>query len=119
MPSGDPENPAGVDQALRRIGAELRRIGDAIAGLQVRDALAHRLDHARGFAAEDGRKSVGNLVEAAPVVGVEEIQADRLMPDAGLSRAGRADFHILEAERVGPAIGMDPHSLRHHAYSRS
>jgi hypothetical protein len=68
--------------AARRVAG----VGGAVAGTQVRHALAHRLDHARAFHAELQRHGQG--VQAGALVDVDEVQADGVVADADLAGPG-------------------------------
>jgi hypothetical protein len=88
----------------------LAGVSGAITHLQVRDAFAHRLDDARGFHAELQRH--GQLVQAGSLVGVDEIQTDRLVADADLAGAGIAHRHLDDLELLGAAVLVDAHGAR-------
>ena len=66
------------------VRARPRDVRDPVAGADVRDAGADRLDDARRLDAEPGRQR--ERVEPAPVVDVDVVHADRALPDAGLAR---------------------------------
>ncbi len=80
----------------------LAGVGGAVAHLQVRDALAHGLDHTRGLHAELQRH--GQLVHAAALVDVDVVQAHRLVADADLAGAGFADSDIHQLELFDAAV---------------
>jgi len=80
--------------AARRLAG----VGDAVTGLQVRDARTHRLDHARRLHAQRQRQRV--RVQAGALVDVDEVQADGVVADAHLARAGVADGQIDELHHV-------------------
>ena len=63
-------------------------VGGAVAGFQVRHALAHRLDDAGALHAQVQRH--GQLVQAAALVDVDEVQPDGVVADADLARPGFA-----------------------------
>jgi hypothetical protein len=81
----------------------------------VRDALAHRLDHARGFHAQLQRHL--ERIEPAALVGVDEVQAHGLVADADLAGAGVADFHVDDLQFFGAAMAVDTDSFAQHRCS--
>jgi len=104
----------GRHHAQLAIGARGRTgVGRAVTGLQVRDALAHRLDDARGFHAELQRHR--ERIEPAALVGVDEVQAHRLVADPDLAGAGVTDIDLDELEFLGTAIAVDADCLALHA----
>ena len=76
----------------------------AVADLQVGDAGADALDHARDFGRRRERKRRLDLVLALDHQDVEEIQRRGLDRDHGLARAGHRIGHIGQHEIVGSAI---------------
>ncbi len=75
--------------------------GHAVADLQVGDAGADRLDHARAFPAD--RRGQRQRVQAAAMVGVDVVEADGLEADAGLVGAGIADRDLVPLQDFGAA----------------
>jgi hypothetical protein len=71
----------------------------------VRDALAHRLDHAGAFHAQCQRQRVG--VQAAALVDVDEVQAAGVVANADLARAGVTHGQFDEPHLFGAAVGGD------------
>ena len=55
----------------------------------------------------------GERVQPGPVVGVDEIDPDGGVPDAGLALAGFADLDVLPAEDLGAAGLVDADGFRH------
>ncbi len=103
-----------MDGAVRRhnVGLCIRpygsgSIGGAGAHVEPRHALADRLDDAGAFLAEH-RRHLGR-VEARAVIGVDEVEADRLVPDADLagSRLRHGDIDRLEHVGTAGATGLD------------
>ena len=85
--------------AARRVA----RIGRAVAGLQVRDARAHRLDDAGAFHAERQRQRQ-RVVQPGAVVDVDVVEAAGLVADADLARRRVAD----RAGRPGASFSGPP-----------
>ncbi len=101
------DQPLGGEQASLGIGAHRpRAIAGAIARLELAHPLAHRLDHAGGLEADARRQR--ERIEAAAVIGVDEVEADRRVADADLAGAGLADRDLLPAHRLGSAGLMNP-----------
>ena len=86
-------------------------VGRAVAHLQVRDALAHGLDHARSFHAQLQWHGVG--VQAGALVDVNEVQADGLVTDADLAGAGLPDGHINKFHDFGTTGLVNLNGLAH------
>ena len=104
MPSGSFSKPVGGHHPHFGIGTwRSAGIGDAIARLDVRDALAHGFDDAGCFAAQTARQR--QRIEAGAVVGVDEVHADGGVADAGLTFAGLADRNLLPLQDLG-ATGL-------------
>ena len=80
----------------------LAGIGSAVAHLEVRHALAHGFDHARAFHAQFERH--GQLVQAAALVHVNEVQADGLVADTDLTGAGFAHGDIHQFHNFGTTV---------------
>jgi hypothetical protein len=92
-PVGDLAHPVGGGVAGLTIGPDRTvAIGDAIADLELGDALAHRLDLARGFETHPGRELDG--VKPAAVIGVDVVETDRGVADADFARAGRRQVGV-------------------------
>jgi hypothetical protein len=85
--------------AARRLAG----VGGTVADLEVGHAFAHRLHDAGAFHAKLQRHGEG--VEPAALVDIDEVQADGLVADADLARAGVAHGHIYEFELFG-ATGL-------------
>ena len=89
------------------IGADRRcRIGDAVAGLDLADAFAHRLDDAGALHA-DHRGQPGERVEAAAVVGVDVVEAHGGLAHQRLAGARGADLDILPDQDLRASGLMD------------
>ncbi len=83
-------------------------IGGTVADLQVGHACTDCLDHAGALAAQGQRH--GHRIQARALVGVDEVEADRVMAEADFARAGLADLgldklHLLGAAMLGDADG--------------
>src|SRR5690606_10756490 len=87
------------------------RVGDALADGKIAHALAERLDHAGRFAADPARQA-RHGVEAAPMVGVDEVEPDRGVADERLAGAGLADLHLLEAQHLRPTVPGEADGVR-------
>jgi hypothetical protein len=110
--------------ALRRHDAHLAvrtgrmaGIGRAVANLEMRDTLAHRLDDARAFHAQ--RQGHRQLVQAGTLVDVDEVQADGLVADADLARPGLADLDLHQFHFLGAAMLADADGFAHAVLLRS
>ena len=99
-------NALGGHHALFAITAwGLAGIGRAIAYLEVRDALAHGLDNARGFHAQLQRH--GQSVQTAALVNVDEVQANGFVANANLARAGLAHRNVNQFELFWATVLVD------------
>ena len=87
--------------AARRVAG----IGGAVAGLQVRDANAYRLDDAGAFHAQRQRQRVG--VQACALVHIDVIQPARVMADANLTWPGFAHLALDKVHLLGAAVSGD------------
>jgi len=85
----------------------LAGIRRAVAHLQVRHALAHGLNHARGLHAQLQRQGQG--VQAATLVHINKVQPHRVVADANLAGAGLAHRHgdELELLRAASLVNAD------------
>ena len=71
-------------------------------------------DHLAGsFAARNQRQAVRRRVEAAAVIDVEEIEADRRVADQHLAGAGPAGIVVLIGQRFRTAVGVDLDGFGH------
>ena len=90
---GQPAHGQRGHHALLAVAAgRVAGVGGAVAGFQVRHALAHRLDDAGAFHAQVQRHR--QLVQAAALVHVDEVQADGVVADADLARPGFAHGQV-------------------------
>jgi hypothetical protein len=71
----------------------------------VRDPLAHGLDHPRGLHAD--ARGHAERVQARAVVHVDEVQADGMVADADLARAGLAHGDVNDVEFFGTTVLAD------------
>ena len=108
-PVGDSDNAGGGYEARLGIGAHGRRgVGDAVARSEIGDIESHGLHRAGGF--EPRREgALGNGIEAAAVIGVDVVEADRGVTDADLAGAGLAEFDLfpLHDLRAAGVVGAD------------
>src|SRR5258706_2282769 len=77
-----------------------------VARLDVAHPLAHRLHHAGRLEPDPGGQR--HRVEAAAMVGVDEVEPDRAVADADLAGTGVADVDLLPAHRLGAARLVNP-----------
>jgi hypothetical protein len=87
--------------AARRVAG----VGGAVAGLEVRDTLAHGLDDAGTFHAQRERQRV--LVQARALVDVDVVQPRGVVADADLARARLAHRQVDELQLFGATVGGD------------
>jgi hypothetical protein len=52
-------------------------------------------------------------IQAAAHIAVDEVQADGVMPDLGLARTGRADFHVDIVQDFRAAVLLEPDRFGH------
>ncbi|MNE77475.1 hypothetical protein D3C80_1737930 [compost metagenome] len=83
-----------------------------VADLEPRNIRADRLDHARALGTQ-ARWQGRWRIKAAAVVGVDEIQTDRLIADAHLLRAGLGRRVIDVLEHFGTAVGTELDTFGH------
>jgi hypothetical protein len=87
--------------AASAIGPECAVIGDAIADHEAGDAVAQRLHHAGRLQSQHRRHL--HRVETRAMIGVDEVQAHRLVADQNLARPWGGDGQIDGLEHVGTA----------------
>jgi len=92
---------AQVAIAARRLAG----VGHPVTHPQVRDALTHRLHHARGFHAQLHGKL--HRVQAAALIHVNEIQPHGTVANPNLTRAGVAHRHLHQPQLFGAAMLVD------------
>mmetsp|Transcript_885 Transcript_885/g.2059 ORF Transcript_885/g.2059 Transcript_885/m.2059 type:complete len:345 (-) Transcript_885:1610-2644(-) len=110
---GQLEHALGRHHARRRIGARrVAGIGGTVAGPQVADALAHRLDDARPFHAQAGRQR--QRIGAVAVIDVDVVQPAGVVADADLARAGLAHLDVHPLQLLRAARGLDDDGLFAH-----
>ena len=113
---GDAHDPISRDDAVGGIGAQARRAADLVPHGNATDARTHRNDMARTFRSQ--RQGQGGGVEAGAIIGVDEIEADRILRDQHFAFTGRARIETLAFDRLGAAMGPDDHPVcfvRHQA----
>jgi len=109
----DGDQAIGRHQPFLGIGADRRvGVGDPVAGLELGDAGAHRLDHAGRFEADDSRQGT-RRIEAGPMIDVDVIEPDRRLPNARLTRPWCADVDVLVFQHFGSAVLVDANGLGH------
>ena len=86
---GKPDNEAGIDGAVRRIGAVAKRIGNAVTGGKMGDTLANSGDDAGPFTAKDQIRLDRPGIDACPHIDIDEIDADGPMLDHHLAGCRR------------------------------
>src|SRR5204862_210817 len=80
-------------------------IGDAVAGPQPVNLGPNGQDHTGRLAARDQRESAGRRVKARTVIDVDEVEADRGVPDQDLPGARLARIRILIGQNLGAHMG--------------
>ncbi|KWT78971.1 hypothetical protein APY03_5183 [Variovorax sp. WDL1] len=110
---GQAHHPVRRHAAHPAVGARRRaEVGHAIARQQSAH-LRPDIEHAaRGLHARHQRQ--GRRDPAAPQVDVDEVDADRALPDANLARARRRGLAILRVQHLGAAVMSDHHAARGH-----
>src|SRR6185312_15189442 len=104
--------PARRNEPRLGIGADRRvAVSDAVADLEIGDAGAELFDDPRRLIAEHGGHR--HRVDAAAIVGVDEIEADRGLANACLARAGLADLDLFPAQDFGAAGLVDTDCVSH------
>ena len=99
---GDQHRLGGRDVALCRVSAEGGSEGaDTVSDRELIDPFAHRLDHARRLDPQPGREF--ERIEAAAVIGVDEVQADSGVAHAHFAGAGGCKIDVTPADRFGAA----------------
>ena len=88
------------DYPLASVSAQARNVGDAVAKLEIRHAFAQAYDFTCALIARRERKR-GHGIGPAAEIGVNEIDADRMVADMHFSALGGRRFDIV-----------DPHDLR-------
>ncbi len=79
---------------------------DAVAGREVGDSVAERLDDPGAVGPEDPR--LGNRGQPLPHPDVEVVERRRMEPDEDLARPGNRIRHLLDPEHVGASVLVDP-----------
>jgi hypothetical protein len=93
----------GADRALP--------IGHAVADLQARHARPHGFDHAGALEAQAMRQRTG--IQPGAEIDIDVVQADRMLADGDLVRAGRGHVHVDELHDFRSAVLIDPDCLGH------
>ena len=105
------DEPVGRCESQRAIRSGQGRICDAIAGLQVANIRADRLDDSRALLSRDGRQR--HRIESRALVGVDEIDANRGVAQQRLAGTGLADRHIHQLQDFGTAGRAELDRLGH------
>ena len=86
-------------------------VRNPIALLESAHAGAHRVDNPRSLVARHGGQL--HRIQARALIGVDEIDADRGVPDADLPRSGFADVDVLKLQDVRSACLVKTHCFCH------
>ncbi len=97
--------------AADRLQRRAARVDDAVAGLELGDAVADGFDDARRLAADAARQR--DLVDAAAMVRVDVVEADRFVAHADLAGAGRREIHVLPLHDFRSTLFVNPDRFRH------
>ena len=111
MPSGNVDQPVGRHDAHLGIGALDALIDDAVADLDRGHAGTNGFDDPRPFRPHHRRQR--QLVEAAPLVRVDEVDADRRLPHQRLAGARRRHRHLDPFHDLGAAGAFDADDVGH------
>jgi hypothetical protein len=103
--------------ALRRVGAERRDVADAVADLEVGDAGADGDDLPCALVAGDERQSHRRRVHAHAEIGIDEIDADRVVADLYLTGARGRHFDLFVGQNFGTARLVDSDRCDHGCHS--
>jgi hypothetical protein len=96
-----------------RIGAKRHHIADAIADLEVSDARADRDDLAGPLIAGDERHANRRRVHAHAEIGVDVVDAARVLLELDLPRPRRRYLDVLECQHLGATGLVDAHRRYH------
>src|SRR6202011_2651927 len=101
-----------LDQPLSRVSAEARGIGDPVAQLETRHALPDSGDFAGTLVAgREGKRR--HWISPAAKIGVDEIDADRMVADKHLTARWRRRRNVFDPHHLGPANLVNPDSFCH------
>ncbi len=103
----------GGQQTLRRIAAERRHVGDAVAHLDVGHVGTYGGNGSGALIAGDERHADGGRIHAHAEIGVDEIDAAGVLLELDLARARRADLDILEGQNFRTAGFVYAHCCDH------
>ena len=112
MASGSLTSSVGIDQALLGIGAEIHRVGDAIACRQALYAITDCLD-ATDTLHTDHRGQVTDRVHAAAAINIDVVQTTGGLLQAYLARAWSADRDLFPLQYFGSASLMNSNCSCH------
>ncbi len=115
QPVGDRDHRVGRHDLLLAVGPTLSRVGDPVALGYTVDVGPDRVDHPAGL--DPDRRGQLNRVLPVPVVGVDEVQACRLDPDADLPGTRLGDVDLVDLQDLRPADLVDTNGA-HRASSR-
>ena len=106
------DRPIRGQQPFGRVAARAGHVGNAVAHLEVLDAVAHRDDFARALVADDERRG-GSRIHPGAEIDVDEVDAAGVLLDADLPRARRTDIDVLISQRLGAAGLMHSDRCNH------
>jgi len=95
------------------VAAERHDIADAIADLEVGDAGADRDDLAGPFIAGDKRHADRRRIHAHAEIGIDVIDAARMLLELDLPRPRRRHLDVLECQHLGTAGLVYAHRRNH------
>ena len=101
----------GIDQQRFGITADRSGVRDPVARLQARHIRADGFDDAGTFGS--GRERQRLRIKPGPVVYVDIVQPDRLVPHQRLARLGIGQRHLLPHHLLGAAVLMDANGVVH------
>src|SRR5208337_4984728 len=100
---------ARLDVALLGVGAERHRIGDAVARLEVRYPRTDLDDLARALGARRERQR--RRIEAGALINIDEVDADRVLPEPDLALARLRQLDLLELHDLLSACLMNANQI--------
>ncbi len=111
-PIGNGNEPLRRHDSGFRIGSgRAHRVSDAIARLDHRHAVAHRVDDAAGLHADAAGER--HLIDTTPLPRLYIVQADRGLRQPGLARTGFLAGNLLPSHDLGASVFMYPDCVRH------
>ena len=113
MLSGSFTARSAAQHALGRVAAERADVGDAVAHLEIGDAGADGDHFAGALVAGDERHADRRGIRAHAEIGVDEIDADRVLLDLDLALSRRRNLNVVECQDFGTAVFVDAHCRNH------